>query len=205
MISFLRGIPTQETWENSKTYDLSHHCDSHPGLFLHYRCGSAAERPERGHFCCLWRPGQPDRIRSTRRSQRAFESYNLVGGGIHDHIHCTCGVLQQAQRPDVGFAGDQVATSQDAACSSAESGHATGAAEVTFRRSSHLVPSARRAREQRAHRLPTIVYISSSRFPCNCICPAEVVPSGKDTFSGRSLCQIVMGATLLCGSWQGLD
>jgi len=39
--------PIDRRLGNPKFYDLSRHNDSHPGLFLHHHCSSAAERQER--------------------------------------------------------------------------------------------------------------------------------------------------------------
>ena len=117
--------------KTSKTYDLPHYDDPHPGLLLHHHCGSAAERQERRHFRGFRRTGQPDGVRSARRGQRAFQSHHLVGCGVHDYLHSIVGVRNPARRTDLRSGRFEVATGQDAACPGAEAGDTTHATEVS--------------------------------------------------------------------------
>jgi hypothetical protein len=136
-----------------EAYDLSHHNHSRSGLSLHHHRRAVAKRAERRHFRRLRRPGQSDGIRSAGRGQRAFQGHNVVGGGIHDHFHRPCRLCQQAQRPDLSFAGDQISACEDAACSEAESSSPNRSAKIKFLQAgSAPVPSVRRARNCRSTR-----------------------------------------------------
>ena len=156
------------------------HYHSHPGLLLHYRGRAAAERQERRHLRGLRRPRQPDGIRSTRRGQRAFQSHDLVRGGLHDHVDYAVGLRRQARRPGIGAAGDKVAAGEDPAGNS-------GATTPPLHRSSFNALA-------RSCALPSpfdssagfinLVFLAqpfvSAAFTgsaCNCICRTSDVPS----------------------------
>jgi len=66
-----------------KTYDLPRYHHPYSGLFLHYHCGFAAERQERGHFRGFRRAGQSDGVRASRRGHRALASDHLVRGHVY--------------------------------------------------------------------------------------------------------------------------
>src|ERR1039458_5116602 len=67
---------------------------------------------------------------SARRGQRAFESYDLVGCGIHDHFHHLVTLRFQARRPYLSVARSEVATCQDAARAGAKALDSAYTAEV---------------------------------------------------------------------------
>jgi hypothetical protein len=107
--------------KKSQTYDLLHHYYPCPGLFLHHHCGFAAERQERRYLRGVRRTGQPDRLRSTRRSQCTFQGDYLVCHRVYDYIHHLVGLCSQARWTNLGPARLEVSTRQDAARTGSDS------------------------------------------------------------------------------------
>jgi len=107
----------------------------------------------------------------------------VVRRGIHDHFHHIVGLCFEAKRPDLGTARSEVATSQDAARPDAKAPHSAYAAEVKLQlQQARQVPGLSRdfgtlvggiGRRMLAPVRSCTIY----RFPCNCICLTEDVPS----------------------------
>jgi hypothetical protein len=82
-------------------YHYPHHC-----LLLHHHRRVTAERQKRRHCGGLWRHGQPDRIWTTRSSQRLIEGDYLVGGDVHGDLHHAIDFRFASHGIEVSFARD---------------------------------------------------------------------------------------------------
>jgi hypothetical protein len=80
----------------------SHHNRSCNSLSVSDRCSTASKRQERRSRSSLRRPGQSDRIRTSRRCHRSYQSHYMVRHHLHGDVDYAFDLCFEAHRSSVG-------------------------------------------------------------------------------------------------------